>query len=55
MALKGEAKKVYQRKYMRNYMQKRRLVVKKMLADRYGIPYRIPRVDADGYIIPEEG
>ncbi|MBA7711870.1 hypothetical protein ES703_120837 [subsurface metagenome] len=53
MALKGEAKRVYQCKYMRGYMRKRRLVVKKMLADRFGFAVKIPRVDADGYVIPE--
>jgi len=49
VAFKGKKKVDYQRDYMR----KRRLRIKKMLAERFGIPYRIPRVDADGYITPE--
>jgi hypothetical protein len=49
MALKGQAKINYQR----NYMRRRRLAVKMMLANRYGVSYRIPKVDADGYVIPE--
>jgi len=48
MALKGQAKVNYQRSYMR----KRRLTVKMMLADRYGFPVKVRKVDADGYVIP---
>ena len=50
MALKGQAKVNYQRIYMR----KRRLKVKMMLADRYGFPVKTPRVDADGYVMPDD-
>ena len=50
MALKGQAKVNYQRSYMR----KKRLAVKMMLADRYGFPVKIPRVDAEGYVIPDD-
>ena len=52
MAFKGEQKKIYQQRYMRPYMRKRRLVVKMMLSDRYGFPVKIRKVDADGYVIP---
>ena len=55
MALTGDKKKIYQQRYMRNYMRVRRMKVKMMLAERYGIPIKIPRVDAEGYVIPEEG
>jgi len=50
VALKGQAKVNYQR----NYMRKRRLAVKMMLADRYGISVKIPKIDADGYVIPDD-
>jgi len=53
MALTGEKKKVYQQRYMRTYMRERRLAIKLMLANRYGFPVKIPRVDADGYVIHE--
>lgn len=49
VALTGQAKVNYQR----NYMRKRRLKVKMMLANRYGFPVKIPRIDADGYVIPD--
>ena len=49
MAFTGKKKVNYQR----NYMRKRRLVVKMMLADRYGFAVKIPKVDADGYVIPD--
>jgi len=49
VAFRGKKKVDYQR----NYMRKRRLAVKMMLADRYGFAVKIPKVDADGYVIPE--
>ena len=51
MSLTGKKKVNYQR----NYMRKRRLKVKMMLAERYGIPIKTPQIDAEGYVIPEEG
>jgi len=51
VALKGKKKVDYQRRYMRE----RRLKVKMMLADRFGLSVKIPKVDADGYVIPDEG
>ena len=49
MPLTGQKKINYQR----NYMRKRRLKVKMMLAERYGFAVKIPRIDAEGYVIPE--
>jgi len=53
MPLKGEKKRIYQQRYMRSYMRKRRMRVKMMLAERYGIPIKMPKVDAEGYVIPD--
>lgn len=50
MALTGQKKVNYQR----NYMRKRRMVVKMMLSDRYGVAVKIPRIDADGYVIYDQ-
>jgi len=47
MSLTGKKKVNYQR----NYMRKRRMKVKMMLAERYGIPILKPKIDADGYVI----
>jgi hypothetical protein len=47
MAFTGQKKTDYQR----NYMRKRRLKTKMMLAERYGVPFKPRKVDADGYVI----
>jgi len=47
MAFTGKKKTDYQREYMR----KRRLKTRKMLADRCGFPVKVRKVDADGYVI----
>jgi len=42
------------RRWHREHMRNKRTVRKKMLAQRYGYPFKIPKVDAEGYVIPDE-
>ena len=55
MAFKGEAKKLYQRQYMKGYMQRHRADVKTPLRPKMGFEPKVRALlDADGNVIPED-